>query len=81
MAQKLSFGFICDPLDNFNREAETSLFLMREIGARGCPLFVWEPKDLFLKQNEVWGVGKKIEITGHPHCFYRIVEEKPYPLA
>ena len=79
--KKLNFGFISDPLDGYNREAETSLFLMRAIAARGHTLFVWEPKNLFLKQNEVWGVGKKIEMTQHPHCFYRIVEEKPYPLA
>lgn len=81
MAQKLAFGFICDPLDNFNREAETSLFLMREIGRLGHAILVWEPKDLFARQKEVWGVGKKIEMTKHPHCFYRIVEEKPYRLT
>lgn len=55
--------------------------MMREIHARGHLLFVWEPKDLFLKQNEVWGVGKKIEMTDQPHCFYRILEEKPFRLA
>lgn len=79
--KKLKFGFITDPLDNYNREAETSLFLMRETARRGHALFVWEPKDLFLKQNEVWGGGKKIELTGHPQNFYRIVAEKPYRLT
>lgn len=79
--KKFSFGFISDPLDNFNREAETTLFLMREIGRRGHDILVCEPRHLFLKQREVWGAVRQIEMTAHPHCFYRIVKEAPQNLA
>lgn len=80
MSKSYSFGFVCNPLDNFNREAETSLFLMREIAARGHSLFVCEPKDLFLKQKEVWGVMKNIAMTGLKKRFYKVLREAPLHL-
>lgn len=81
MSKKLLFGFITDPLDSFNRKAETTLFLMREIFSRGHKVFVCEPKDIFLKQNDVWAKVQHIELTGHPHCFYRIVRQFPFRLS
>ncbi|MDO8528182.1 MAG: glutathione synthase [Deltaproteobacteria bacterium] len=80
MLKKLSFGFVADPLDSFDREAETTLFLMREVARLGGSIFVCEAKDLFLKQNEVWGRVKKIEMTENKHCFYRILKETPLNL-
>lgn len=78
MPKKYIFGFVADPLDSFDREAETSLFLMREIEKRGHRLVVCEKKDIFLKQNEVCGVVKHIELTNHHHSFYRILKEEPF---
>ncbi|MDO8494067.1 MAG: glutathione synthase [Deltaproteobacteria bacterium] len=76
MSQKKSFGFITDPLENFNREAETSLFIMRELFRRGHAIYSLEPKDLFLKQNDLWAATKRISLTDDPQNFYKIEEEK-----
>lgn len=53
----MRFGFVADPAAHFDLEAETTLFLIREIKRRGHSVFLCEPKDLFLKQNEVWAKG------------------------
>lgn len=81
MPKKFSFGFVCDPLDGFNREAETTLFWMKELDRLGHSLFVFESKNLFLKQKEVWGQAKQITMTGHPNCFYRTFKEAPKNMA
>lgn len=83
--KSLKFGFVCDPLDSFNPEAETSLFLMRELFARGHKIFTCEPKDIFLKQKEVWATVKQISLGTFPFWgtspFYRILDQSPFPLA
>ncbi len=60
MPKKLTFGFVADPPSHFDLEAETTLFLIREIERRGHSVFLCEPKDLFLKQNQVWAKGKNL---------------------
>lgn len=91
--KKLSFGFVVDPLDTFNREAETTLFLMREIFRRGHKIFTFEPHDIFLKQNEPWAFAKEIALSPLPNPlplrgrgkgegdFYKILDERPLNLA
>lgn len=54
MSKRKIFGFVTDPPETFDREAETTLFLMREIGRRGHTVFACTIGDLYLKQNEVW---------------------------
>lgn len=81
MPKNKAFGFVADPLDRFDREAESTLFLMREIARHGHSLFVCEPKDLFLKQGEVYSVVKQIVLTTHKHRFYRILRQAPLALS
>lgn len=81
MPKKFSFGFVADPLDTFNREAETTLFLMREIARRGHDIFVCEPRDLFLRQGEVWALASHIQLVNSKRSFYRILREAPLNLT
>lgn len=75
MPKKFSFGFVADPLDTFNREAETTLFLMREMARRGHDIFVCEPRDLFLKRGGICAVAKHIRLTNSKQRFYSILRE------
>ena len=77
MPQKRSFGFVADSPDHFDREAETTLFLIREIERLGHSVFLCEPKDLFLKQNEVWAKG--INLKSLDCLFLR--KDPPFDLA
>lgn len=63
MPQQKTFGFIADPPANFDPDAETTLFLMREVERRGHKALLCEMKDLFLKQGECWGVFGKRKIN------------------
>ena len=77
MPKKLAFGFVADPVAHFNPESETTLFLMREIERRGHSIFICEPKDLFLKQNEVWAKGINLESLD---CLF-LRKDPPFDLA
>lgn len=77
MPKKRVFGFVCDPYKHFDLEAETTLFLMREVERRGHTVFFCEPKDLFLKQNEVW--AKNLNLKKLDCLFLR--KDPPFDLA
>lgn len=66
MTKSFRLGFISDPLEHYDPVAETTLFLMREGARRGATIYQWEPKDIFLQNDRVWGNVKKLEIPLSP---------------
>lgn len=62
--QKPYLSFIIDPLENFNPEGETTLFMMKEAQSRGYGIFCAQLPNLYCEGNEVWAQGQEIEILG-----------------
>src|SRR5262249_46789391 len=83
MSKKLfRFGFVIDPLENFNPEAETTLFLMAEAQARGHRIFAMTLSDLFYRSDSVQGRTMEIEILGmNRRPFYRLLSSKTLDLT
>ena len=51
-----------DPLDKLHHESDSSLMLAREAQGRGHNIFVYEPKDLSLKDNKLFANAYKLRI-------------------
>src|SRR5262245_12540382 len=83
MSKKLfRFGFVIDPLENFNPEAETTLFLMAEAQARGHRIFAMTLSDLFYRSGSAHGRVTEIKILGmNRRPFYRPLQSKTLDLA
>jgi glutathione synthase len=76
------FGFVIDPLENFNPEAETTLFLMAEAQARGHRIFAVTLSGLFSQSGSVYGRGMEIKILGvNRSPFYRPIKPMTLDLA
>lgn len=65
----LQIGFVADAIESFDREAETTFFLMKEAFRRGYKSWVMEPKNIFTQNSEVWGTAKEIEVNPNKKIF------------
>jgi glutathione synthase len=83
MARKnYSFGFVIDPLEGFNPQAETTLFLMAEAQRRGHQIFAFTLPDLSYHSGSLFGHSIEIEILGINRVpFYKILQKKKIDLA
>lgn len=69
----LQIGFVADPVKSFDREAETTFFLMRGAFRRGHKSWVMEPENIFTQNSEVWGEATEIEVDYNKKFFnYKI---------
>ncbi len=59
----MKIGFIIDPLENFDCEAETTFFLMKEVNRQKAECFAIELKDLLLEKNKLFANTKQILVT------------------
>jgi glutathione synthase len=50
-------GVILDPIAKLKPAKDTSLALMEKALALGFDVFVFHPSALYLKQDQVWGIG------------------------
>ncbi len=70
-------GFVADPVESFDREAESTFFLMFEARRRGHLCWVMEPHDIFTHDSEVWGIAQEIEVSQNKKKFeYKIKSVK-----
>ena len=63
MARSFKIGFVSDPIENYNPDAETTLFLMREAAKRGAMIYQWEPDKIFLEKDRLWANVRKLQFT------------------
>lgn len=80
MPKKRLFGFISDPLTHFKPLMDNTLCYMKEVQRLGHDFLVCQPKDLFMKQNELWGTFTEIELTGKIPDFFSVIGQKKLPL-
>src|SRR4029453_181741 len=64
MAKKYRFGFLIDPIEGFDPQAETTLFLMAEAQARGHEIWIFTLSDLSLTEKSLFGLGSRVKILG-----------------
>lgn len=67
--QGKKIGFIIDPIATFNREAETTFFLMEEILRRGGHCFGVELKNLFAERQKICGLAEEIQVKKNRGLF------------
>lgn len=81
MPKQKRIAFVADAPEKFDPDAETTLFLMREVERRGGEVFLCQPKDLFLKQGVCWGDfgGQKIALKKFTAVFLR--KDPPFDQA
>jgi len=73
--QKLKIGFAIDPLENFNPEGETTLFLMLEAQKRGHSIFAFTLPDLSYREGKVYAKVVQLYIVGiGRRPFYKILK-------
>lgn len=71
-----------DPLENFNPEAETTLFFMAEAQARGHRLFAFTLPGLSCETDSLWGEALEIKVLGvGKRPFYRVLQKKRVRLS
>lgn len=74
--------FVADPLESFNPEGETSLFMMKEAQERGYGIFCVQLPNLYCLNNEVWARGIEIEVLGiGKKPFYKQLREVSIDLS
>lgn len=82
--------FVTDPLENFNPEVESSLFMMREAQSRGYGIFCVTLPNLYLSSSrskqllgaEVWGKGLEIQVSARAQKdFYRVKRQMHFSLS
>ena len=59
---KLRIAIQMDPLDRLHQESDSSLILAREAQSRGYKIYIYEPKDLILKDNQLFANASTLKI-------------------
>lgn len=75
-------AFIIDPLENLDKEAETTFFLMKEVIRQKAECLAIELKDLFLEGHRLFANAKHISVTKKQKKFsYKILKTKTLALS
>ena len=53
-----------DPLNKLHHESDSSLVLAKEAQNRGYKIFIYEPKNLTLKNNQLFANASSLKIGG-----------------
>lgn len=82
MKRLLKIGFVVDPLESFNQEAETTHFILKESTNRRHENWVMEPKDIFWDQGTCGAMASRILVVKRGKLFsHRIVDQKKINLG
>ena len=64
-----------DNLSKLNQKTDTTIFLAIEAQKKGSKIFYYEPKDLFIKKNEIYAEGNFIKLFDKKK-FFKILNKK-----
>tara|TARA_B100001121_G_scaffold290786_1_gene290975 strand:+ start:4661 stop:5578 length:918 start_codon:yes stop_codon:yes gene_type:complete len=62
-------------LKKLNYKNDTTIFLAKEAQNKGAKIFYYEPKDIFIKNNEIYAAGKFIKIFNNDK-FFKILSKR-----
>ena len=63
---KLLVAIQMDPLNELHHDSDSSLLMAKEAQARGHKILIYEPKDLSLKNNELFANVSSSNYHHHP---------------
>ena len=68
---KLQIAIQMDPLNKLHHESDSSLILAKEAQNRGHKIFIYEPKDLTLKDNQLFANVSSLKIIKKKNMFLK----------
>ena len=64
-----------DNLKKLNYKSDTTVFLALEAQKQGSKIFYYEPKNIFIKNNQIYAEGNFIKLY-HQKKFFKILKKK-----
>ena len=75
---KLRIAIQMDSLNKLHHESDSSLILAKEAQNRGHKIFIYEPKDLILKNSELFANAISLKIIKKKKYFFKKGKKKNY---
>ncbi len=77
----MRLAFILDPLEHIKTYKDSTFAIMRAAAARGHTLFVMEQQDVVLRNDQVTGLTRKLDMLDDDRHWYDLAEAAATPLA
>ena len=68
-----------DPLNKLHHESDSSLVLAKEAQNRGYKIFIYEPKNLTLKNNQLFANAFSLKIGGEKKYTFKKIRCRNLP--
>jgi glutathione synthase len=79
--KKLRIGVVMDPIATINYKKDSTMAMLWEADKRGCEIFYFEQKDLFLLDGVAAGLSRSLKVYKDPKKWFKLGKEKKMPLA
>ena len=66
-----------DPIDRIHYKKDSTLAMLLEAEARGCEIYYFEQKDLFLRDGIAYGDARVLKVFHDPQQWFAFQREKP----
>lgn len=76
----MKLAFILDPLDQLKAYKDSSVAMLREAAARGHALFALRQQDLILRDGQVIGYAKALQVHADDHAWFTLGQVAATPL-
>ena len=73
---KLLIAIQMDPLNKLHHESDSSLVLAKEAQNRGYKIFIYEPKNLTLKNNQLFANASSLKIRGEKKYTFKSISSQ-----
>ena len=73
---KLRIAIQMDPLNKLHHESDSSLILANEAQIRGHKIFIYEPKDLILKDGQLVAKASSLKISKKKNIYLKMIKKK-----
>jgi glutathione synthase len=77
----MKLAFVLDPLDGIKTYKDSSYAMLEEAARRGHALFVLHQEGILSRNGQVRAAVWPIALTGDPHAWYRLGEQRETSLA
>lgn len=77
---ELNVAYVMDPIAGINIEKDSTFAMMEEAQARGFQNYYLQPKDLFVKNQQVWGKMQRVRVARRMD-FYALDPVETLPLS
>ncbi len=80
MANKISIGFVMDPIESININKDSTFAMMLEAQRRNYDLYYILQSDLFVKDGVTFAKMFQISVEDHPEHWFKLKKEQTCPL-